>query len=374
MKSMYISKIAASLGLAAVLLTSCGSKDKNAELNDLKAKRSELDGQIASLEKELGITNAAKTRKVVTTDVVTAPFKHCIEIQGTVDAENNVVVAPQIPGLVTKIYVNEGDAVQAGQLLAETDNSAYAAQIAAIQPQLELAKDVFLRQERLWEQKIGSEVQYLQAKTQVDALTKQISAIQAQIELTKVKAPISGVVDHIGARVGQFATAQNPDPCFRIVNLASLKVKSEVAETYANKVKKGNKVMLYFPDISTEIEGSISFTAKFISPMSRTFTAEASLSGSNEMLRPNMVSIMKIVDYENPAAILAPLNIIQNENNMQYVYVAVNENGVLTARRRAITVGQVYAGNAELTSGLSIGDKLIITGYAELTEGMAIEL
>ena len=374
MKSMYISKIAASLGLAAVLLTSCGSKDKNAELNDLKAKRSELDGQIASLEKELGITNAAKTRKVVTTDVVTAPFKHCVEIQGTVDAENNVVVAPQIPGLVTKIYVNEGDAVQAGQLLAETDNSAYAAQIAAIQPQLELAKDVFLRQERLWEQKIGSEVQYLQAKTQVDALTKQISAIQAQIELTKVKAPISGVVDHIGARVGQFATAQNPDPCFRIVNLASLKVKSEVAETYANKVKKGNKVLLYFPDIATEIEGSISFTAKFISPMTRTFTAEAMLSGSNEMLRPNMVSIMKIVDYENPAAILAPLNIIQNENNLQYVYVAVNENGVLTARRRAITVGQVYAGNAELTSGLSIGDKLITTGYAELTEGMAIEL
>jgi RND family efflux transporter MFP subunit len=374
MKSMYISKIAASLGLAALLLASCGSKDKNAQLNDLKAKRSELDGQIASLEKELGITNAAKARKVVTTDVVTAPFKHCVEIQGTVDAENNVVVAPQIPGLVTRIYVQEGDAVQAGQLLAETDNSAYAAQIAAIQPQLELAKDVFQRQERLWEQKIGSEVQYLQAKTQVDALTKQISAVQAQIELTKVKAPLSGIVDHVGARVGQFATAQNPDPCFRIVNLSSLKVKSEVAETYANKVKKGNKVLLYFPDIATEVEGSISFTAKFISPMSRTFTAEALLSGSNELLRPNMVSIMKIVDYENPAAILAPLNIIQNENNLQYVYVAVNENGVLTARRRTVTVGQVYAGNAELTSGLSIGDKLITTGYAELTEGMAIEL
>jgi RND family efflux transporter MFP subunit len=374
MKSMYISKIAASLGLAALLLASCGSKDKNAQLNDLKAKRSELDGQIASLEKELGITNAAKARKVVTTDVVTAPFKHCVEIQGTVDAENNVVVAPQIPGLVTRIYVQEGDAVQAGQLLAETDNSAYAAQIAAIQPQLELAKDVFQRQERLWEQKIGSEVQYLQAKTQVDALTKQISAVQAQIELTKVKAPLSGIVDHVGARVGQFATAQNPDPCFRIVNLSSLKVKSEVAETYANKVKKGNKVLLYFPDIATEVEGSISFTAKFISPMSRTFTAEALLSGSNELLRPNMVSIMKIVDYENPAAILAPLNIIQNENNLQYVYVAVNENGVLTARRRTVTVGQVYAGNAELTGGLSIGDKLITTGYAELTEGMAIEL
>jgi len=374
MKSMYISKVAASLGLAAVLLASCGSKDKNAELNELKAKRSELDGQIASLEKELGITNAAKTKKVVTTDVVAAPFKHCVEIQGTVDAENNVVVAPQIPGLVTKIYVNEGDAVEKDQLLAETDNSAYVAQIAAVQPQLELAKDVFQRQQRLWEQKIGSEVQYLQAKTQVEALTKQINAIQAQIELTKVKAPIAGIVDHIGARLGQFATAQNPDPCFRIVNLASLKVKSEVAETYANKVKKGNKVLLYFPDIATEIEGSISFTAKFISPMTRTFTAEALFSGSNEMLRPNMVSIMKIVDYENPAAILAPLNIIQNENNTQFVYVAVNENGVLTARRRTITIGQVYGGNAELTSGLTIGDKLITTGYAELTEGMAIEL
>jgi RND family efflux transporter MFP subunit len=374
MKFMYISKIAASLGLAAVLLASCGSKDKNAELNDLKAKRSQLDGQIASLEKELGITNAVKARKVMTTDVVAAPFKHCVEIQGTVDAENNIVVAPQIPGLVTKIYVQEGDAVEVGQLLAETDNSAYAAQVAAIQPQLELAMDVFQRQERLWEQKIGSEVQFLQAKTQVDALTKQIQAIQAQMELTKVKAPIDGIVDHIGARVGQFATAQNPDPCFRIVNLNSLKVKSEVAETYGNKVKKGNKVLLYFPDIATEVEGTISFTAKFISPMTRTFTAEATLSGSNESLRPNMVSIMKIVDYENPAAILAPLNIIQNENNLQFVYVAVDENGLLTARRRAVTVGQVYAGNAELTSGLSIGDRLITTGYAELTEGMAIEL
>jgi RND family efflux transporter MFP subunit len=226
----------------------------------------------------------------------------------------------------------------------------------------------------LWDQKIGSEVQYLQSKTQVDALTKQILAIQAQIELTKVKAPINGVVDHVGARVGQFATAQNPDPCFRIVNLNSLKVKSEVAESYANKVKKGNKVVLFFPDVNIEVNGSISFTAKFISPMTRTFTAEAILTGSNELLRPNMVSIMKIVDYENAAAILAPLNIIQNENNLQFVYVAVNENGVLTARRRAVTIGQVYAGNAEVTGGLSIGDKLITTGYSELTEGMAIEL
>jgi len=374
MKLMYISKITASILLGAALLASCGTKDKNAELNDLKAKRSELDGKIAELEKELGVTNAPKTRKVMTTDVATAPFKHCVEIQGTVDAENNIVVAPQIPGLVTKIYVNEGDAVQVGQLLAETDNSAYAAQIAAIQPQLELAQDVFQRQQRLWDQKIGSEVQYLQSKTQVEALTKQILAIQAQIELTKVKAPINGVVDHVGARVGQFATAQNPDPCFRIVNLNSLKVKSEVAESYANKVKKGNKVVLFFPDVNIEVDGSISFTAKFISPMTRTFTAEAILTGSNELLRPNMVSIMKIVDYENAAAILAPLNIIQNENNLQYVYVAVNENGVLTARRRAVTVGQVYAGNAEVTGGLSVGDKLITTGYAELTEGMAIEL
>jgi|688.fasta_scaffold04005_17 membrane fusion protein (multidrug efflux system) len=374
MKPMYISKIAASFVLAAVLLASCGSKDKSAELNDLKAKRSELDGKISALEQELGITNAVKARKIMTTDVVAAPFKHCVEIQGTVDAENNIVVAPQIPGLVTKIYVSEGDAVQVGQLLAETDNSAYAAQIAAIQPQLELAQDVFQRQQRLWDQKIGSEVQYLQSKTQVDALTKQILAIQAQIELTKVKAPINGVVDHVGARVGQFATAQNPDPCFRIVNLNSLKVKSEVAESYANKVKKGNKVVLFFPDVNIEVNGSISFTAKFISPMTRTFTAEAILTGSNELLRPNMVSIMKIVDYENAAAILAPLNIIQNENNLQFVYVAVNENGVLTARRRAVTIGQVYAGNAEVTGGLSIGDKLITTGYSELTEGMAIEL
>lgn len=371
---MNMFKPAAFLMAIALVVASCGPKDKTKELNDLKAQRAELDGKITALEKELNINpNEVKVRKVVFTDVVAAPYQHYIEMQGLVDAENNVVVAPQIPGLLTKIYVSEGDVVSAGQLLAETDNSAYTAQIAAIQPQLEMAVDVYNRQKRLWDQKIGSEVQLLQAETQKNALQKQINAIQAQIELTKVKAPISGVIDHMGARLGQFASPQNPDPCFRIVNLASLKVKSEVAETYASKIKKGDKVSLYFPDVNQTLDATISFTAKFISPLTRTFTVEAKVPGSNEFLRPNMVSVVKVIDYVNPTAIVVPINLIQNESNSQYVYVASFEGSNWVARRRAITIGSVYGGNAEVLSGLSAGDKLITTGASELTEGMAVE-
>ena len=371
---MNIFKPATFLMAIALVFASCGPADKNKELNDLKAKRADLDAKITALEKELNINpNEVKVKKVIFTDVANAPYQHYIEMQGLVDAENNVVVAPQIPGLLTKIYVNEGDVVSAGQLLAETDNSAYQAQIAAIQPQLEMAVDVYNRQKRLWDQKIGSEVQLLQAETQKNALQKQINAIQAQIELTKVKAPISGVIDHMGARLGQFASPQNPDPCFRIVNLASLKVKAEVAETYASKIKKGDKVSLYFPDINQTVEANVSFTAKFISPLTRTFTVEAKVPGNNEFLRPNMVSVVKVVDYINPIAVVVPINLIQNESNSQYVYVASFEGSNWVARRRTITVGSVYGGNAEVLSGLNVGDKLITTGASELTEGMAVE-
>jgi len=233
--------------IALLFFAACGQKDPNQELNDLKAQRTEIDARISELEKQLGInSDQERSKKIQITELSPTSFQHYVEIQGTVDAENNVVVAPAIPGIVTKIFVNEGDAVSVGQLLAETDNSAYQAQIAAVRPQLEMATDVYERQRRLWEQKIGSEIQLIQAQTQMDALTKQIAAIEAQIELTKIKSPISGVVDHIGAKVGQFATAQNPDPVFRVINMNSLKVKTEIAESYINKVKKGNKVKVFF--------------------------------------------------------------------------------------------------------------------------------
>jgi len=270
--------------------------------------------------------------------------------------------------------VNEGDAVSVGQLLAETDNSAYQAQIAAVRPQLEMATDVYERQRRLWEQKIGSEIQLIQAQTQMDALTKQIAAIEAQIELTKIKSPISGVVDHIGAKVGQFATAQNPDPVFRVINMNSLKVKTEIAESYINKVKKGNKVKVFFPDANQELEATISFTAKFISPLTRTFTSEITLPGNSEFLRPNMIGVVKIIDYENANALIVPINIVQNENNQQFVFVSVEENGKLTARKKPVTIGSIYNGNAEITGGLQAGEKIITTGYSDLQDGMAIEL
>jgi len=361
--------------ISTIILAACGSKDPQAQLEALKAERSALDVQIQELEAQLAQngTVEVKSKEVLTTTMTPSVFKHFIDVQGVVDAESQAAVQPQMPGVVTKIYVTEGQTVSKGQILGETDNSVMSAQLNALQPQLTLATDVFNRQKRLWDQKIGSELQFLQAKTNKEAIEKQISAIQEQINMTKITAPIAGVIDHIGAKIGQYSAPGMPDPAFRIINSNKMKVKAEFAESYASTVKNGDEVELYFPDINETIQGKTSYVARFINPMTRTFAVESNISGDGNKYRPNMVAVLKVVDYKNENAFVLPINALLSSGNETYVYKVGKKDNKKVAVKTVITTGKTYNGMAEVTSGLNTGDEIITTGQFNIVDGSVIK-
>ncbi|MEY3598424.1 MAG: hypothetical protein RL521_846 [Bacteroidota bacterium] len=358
------------------ILSACGNSDPAAQLEKLKAQRAELDAKITELEAQVNANSPVEVRakEVLVTTVAPQEFKHYIDVQGVVDAESQAAIQPQMPGVITKIYVSEGQSVSKGQILGEVDNSVMTAQINALQPQLTMAIDVFNRQKRLWDQKIGSELQFLQAKTTKEALEKQVAAVQEQINLTKLVAPISGVIDHIGAKIGQYSAPGMPDPAFRIINNSKMKVKAEFAEGYASTVKNGDETELYFPDINERIAGKTSYVAKFINPMTRTFTVESAIQGDGAKYRPNMVAVLKVVDYKNPTAVILPINSLLSSGNETYVYVVAKENNKEVAKKRVIVSGKTYDGWAEITSGLQAGDRVVTTGQFEIVEGSAVSI
>jgi len=358
----------------AAIFAACGETDKNAELQKLKQEYASLGAKIQALEAELASTDSTNNNKnVQVTELQSTPFIHYIDVQGSIDAEQSVEIQPQMPGLVSKVLVTEGQSVQAGQLLAELDNSIANATLTAIQPQYDLALEVYNRQKRLWEQKVGSELAYLQAKTQKESLEKNMNTIREQIQLSQIKAPISGVVDVVNLKVGQYA-APSPIAAIRIVNLGSLKVKSTLAETYISQVKKGNETKISFPDLGTEISSTVTHVAKTIDPLTRTFVVESSITGDLSNYRPNMVGVIKIVDYKNENAFVIPLNNIQNSENGQFVYIAALEGGKTVARKKQVQVGKTYNGAAEIIGGLAQGDKLITAGQFDMVDGMPINI
>jgi len=365
-----------SLFVIAAIIASCGGKkDPKTQLAELKAKQAELAEQIKTLEEEIAATDTSastgKVKDVIVTPITSSVFTHYLDVQGIVDADENVTIMPTMAGNVTKLFVNEGDVVKSGQILAEVDNDIYVKQLNSVQPQLALATEVFNRQQRLWNQKIGSEVQYLQAKTQKESLEKQIETLQEQIELTRIKSPINGTVDNVVLKIGQMAAPGMP--AMRVVNLSKLKVKANISETHAAKVKKGNDVSIFFPDQNKEIASKVTFAAKVIDPMTRTFVTEASINASAAELRPNMIAVLKVVDYRDDNAITIPINLIQNTEKESFVFVGVEEGGKKVARKKVVTVGMVYNGSAEIISGLSTNDKLITTGASDLADGLEIK-
>lgn len=361
---------------AALILTSCGGKDKKAQLESLKKQYAELGEQINSLESEIAqsdtTTRIVKIKDVVVTEMVPSLYRHFIDVQGVVDASESVNVMPLMSGRVTRILVKEGDSVKEGQVLAELDYDLYTKQLNSLQPQLNLAKDLYERQQRLWDQKIGSELQLLQAKTQKESIEKQMETIRETIDMNIIKSPISGTVDLISVKIGQLAGPMAMEPAFRIVNLAGLKVKGEIAESYAAKVNKGNPVMVHFPDLNINVDSRITFVERVIDPMTRTFTAEAALTGDNSTYHPNMVAVLKVIDYEKSDAITLPINTIQTVGTEQFVFVASTEGAQTVARKRVVTIGTSYNGQAEITSGLSASEKVVTSGQLDLVDGMVI--
>ncbi len=359
-----------------ILLAACGTTtDKKAELEKLKKQHDEIADQIKKLEADLKMNDSTivKYTDVMISEIKTSEFNHYIDVQGRVDGEDNVAVAPQIPGVVTAVYVKEGASVRKGQVLAQLDDNVLKQQIAGLNQQLEFATNLYNKQKSLWDQKIGSEVQYLTSKNTKESLEKNLATIKEQLEMYKIKSPINGTVEEVGVKVGQMAAA-GVIPVFRVVNFSTAKIKADVAEVYASKVKAGNDVIVYFPDFKEEIHSKVGFTSKYIDPTNRTFQTEIRLGPGKVDYRANMIAVVKIKDYSNKAAFVLPVNFIKESQTGKFVFLAKEEAGKWVARKQKVEMGQTYNGLAEISTGLTVGDKIISTGFTSLVEGQPIRI
>lgn len=356
------------LFLIIASLYSCnGSMDNKAKLDNLKKQKADLETKIAALEEELKKSDTSsindKKTEVSVMTLVPQIFKTFIEVQGRVDAEESVSLSSEMPGTIIKINVNSGDNIFKGQVLAETDTRIIQQQLQDLETNYELAKQVFSKQENLWNQKIGTEIQFLQAKTTKESLEKKISMIQEQLKMSKIISPINGTIDGVNIKIGQ--------PVFpgmaaiSVVNFSKLKVKAEVAESYASKIKNGNEVLLIFPDMNDSVSSKVKYASRTINNLSRTFVVEVELDSKKEF-HPNMVAKLKINDYQSSAPLIViPIKFIQKTTNESFVMIAENAKVV----NKKIIIGNLYNGNAEILSGLNNGDLLITQGYDLVYEG-----
>lgn len=372
--------------LLSFVAASCGSSrkeeagnltDKKVKLQELKTKQTKIVEQIASLEKEIASldpTAAAKPKLVTVSPVDTGNFQHFIDLQGRLDAQDISYVAPPNGqgGIVKALYVTQGQPVRKGQVLARLDDQMIRQQIEPLRVQLATAEDTYRRTKNLFDQGIGTYQNVLNAQTQVNTLRQQIGVIQKQAALMTVTAPTSGVADVVAVRVGEmFVGATAAGPQIRIVNTSNLKVVAQVPENYVGRVKVGSDVQVFLPDMNRTLNAKVTVAGRTIDPSNRAFYIEARIPSSPD-LRPNQVAVVKIQDYAAANAITIPLNVLQNDEAGKFVMVAAKEGNHTVARKRTVTVGELYGNQLEVKSGLQQGDVLVTEGFQGLYDGQAI--
>lgn len=373
MKNITLVKMSL-LSAVALLLSACGSKpaDKNTQLAQLKDQKTQIEAQISALEKELGAGGPVQQHihTVGLSEMQPTQFRHYIDLQGKVDAEDNVPVTSKTPGVISRILVKNGDVVKRGQLLAILDDQLMLKGLSELELQLQTATDLYNRQKSLWDQKIGTEVQFIQAKTNKEAIEQRIATTKEQWNMTRIYAPIGGSVDYVVLKAGQ---AISPGmPLCNIVNLSQLKIVGNVPEAYAAKVRKGDAVVVFFPDLKKEVTTRVTYVSKTINPTNRTFAVECALPTGVDY-SANMIAVLKIIDYQNPNAFVVPVNVIQTAADGDFVYtVDKGADGKGTVRKTTVQQGGNYNGMVEIKSGLKKGDQIITIGFQDVNNGETV--
>jgi membrane fusion protein, multidrug efflux system len=371
------------MAFAILFMASCGATthqdntglaEKKAQLQKLKQEQDNVAAQIQKLETEISKEDSSfgiKPKLVSLTPVSTQNFYHYIDLQGKIATENIYYVAPKGQGgQVRAVYVKIGDIVKKGQLILKLEDAVMLQNLKQLETDLAFAKDLHQRQQNLWDQKIGTEVQLITAKNNVDKLEKQIAVLKEQWNQTTVYSEVSGIVETVNIHAGEMFGG-GTSGTISIVNPDNLKAVVEVPENYLTSVKKGTPVLVEVPDINKQFESSISLVSQLISNNSRAFNAEAKVPSYRD-LKPNQVAMVKIQDYAAPNAIVVPMTTLQTDETGKFVYVSVKENGKMVARKKNVTVGAVYGEKIEIKSGLQAGDQLVTEGFQELYDGQAI--
>lgn len=367
MKKIFI------ISVVLFIAYACNS-DKQAKLEKLKAEYQKIGEQIKALEKELNFKDSLLINAIPVQYKVMIPdtFKTYIEVQGSIDAEENIIATSKTIGVISNVLVKEGESVRKGQLLAKLDAGAVEQTLKEMQTTYEFITELFEKQKRLWEQKIGSEVQYLTAKNNKESMEIRIKSMKEQLDMYNIVSPIDGTIEEVNVKVGQ-----NMAPglvAFRIVNFARAKAVAEVSDAYAASIKKGNQVDVYFPNEQISIKGKLDFASKFINPTNRNFKVETYISNKNIELRANMVVLMRIINYLNPQALTLPANVVLTENNKNYVWIAKPHGNQYKAEKVEVKIGKTYNATVEILSGLKNGDKALISNVYNLRNGDIVKL
>ncbi|HAO15777.1 MAG TPA: efflux RND transporter periplasmic adaptor subunit [Tenacibaculum sp.] len=373
------------------LLASCGSKEKTVDsvistkdIQKIRAKKDLLNEkqellalQIKLLDVEIAKLDTSKKIPLITTfKVEESVFTHYLDLQGNVQTKKNVLVYPEMPGQLVKIYVKEGQYVAKGQALAKIDDGGLSQQLAQIETQMNLAKTTFDRQKRLWDQKIGSEIQYLQTKTNYEALTKSANQIKKQLDKSVVKAPFSGIVDDVIKEQGIIVAPGPGSEIFRVVNLNDMYIETDVPESYISSIKKGKEVRVEFPVLGKTVDSKVRQAGNFINPANRTFKVEIGVANKDRSIKPNLTAKLRINDYTNPKSILIPQSIIsENANGEQYVYVIKDiKNSIGKAKKVIISTGKTQGDIIEVLSGLEVGFQIVKEGARSVKDNQEVKI
>lgn len=363
--------------LIVMLVATCAPpSDKQNQLARLEAQREALTAQIEQLKAEIAQEGGEAPQEALAyvrgIEARPSLFQHFIQVQGTVESDNNILIPAQSNGVVKKIHVRQGDSVRQGQLLAELDGAILESGIAELEHGLELATTIYERQDRLWKKNIGSELDYLTAKNNKEGLERKLETLQEQFKLTKVHAPINGTVDDVLIKEGEMAAAGFGT--IRIVQLSRLKLKAPLSENYISNVKKGDTVQVRIPVAARVMELTIDAVSQVIDPNNRTFQIEIRIPSREKDLKPNMLAVITINDYSNPEALIVPQNVVQETGSESFLFVAEERDGGWIARRRTVVPGITYGDRLELNEGLSAGEFVVTFGFQNLADGQPISI
>jgi RND family efflux transporter MFP subunit len=364
--------------LSLVIIVSCGPKEKSiedivengskAELNqkreELNTSMRKLNSQVKTLDKKLAdFEDTSKYALVEALSLVPKDFNHYVTVQGDVTTDQNIMIYPQFSGVLKDIYVKEGDQVKKGQKLAKIDDGGQSSQLEEMKAQRELAKTIFERQGRLWDENIGSEIQYLEAKTAFEQIDNAVDQMRSQLNKSVIYAPFSGKIDEVITDQGQ-VVSPGQTPIFRILNLGEMYVSANVPENYVGNINEGSEAIVTLSAIGKSFIGKVSQVSSNISESNRNFRVRVSIPDSIDFVKPNLIATLKLNDYTSKQAIVIPENILQeNASGQSFTFSLQMENDSIgIANFRELKLGKSYQGEIEVLEGLKATDVVVTEG------------
>lgn len=359
------------------LILACSSEeslDKAEELKQIKDQIAALELKASELESSLGTDTSqavSDLKRVIVSQLSYQSFSHFIEAQGNVKADKNILLRPEVTGTLLKKYVAEGDRVRAGAKLFQLDTELLSKNIAELESQLDFATTLFQRQSNLWDKRVTTEIQYLEAKNRKDNLEKKLSSLKSQLKKATISAPIEAIVDEVLLNVGEIASPSTP--LARIVNLDKVKITAEVSERYISQIDKKTLVNVILPDGQTEKTLQIQYIGQFINPNNRSFKIFLDIANKDLSLKPNMIVTLKIRDFFEEVGLVVPsYTVLQSTAGERFIYIVAEEEGSYLVKKRFAEVLKTYQDRTLISSGLQAGDLVITKGYNEVVSGQEV--